>query len=130
MHFPGTWGYQPYDPKGYQLYDPKWARVFYSWDVLFNESDRGVEKEPSEQEKKRYNFDYFSNKELAADEELVADEAAEPVLGRSERERQPPNYYGARVTIANDKLKEPSNVEEALASPDKTKWIKANGNGN
>ena len=63
------------ETKGYQLYDPKRARVFYSRDVLFNESDHGVEKEPSEQDEKRYiEFDSFS------DEEPVADEAAEPVL--------------------------------------------------
>ena len=81
---------------------------------VFNESDHGVEKEPSEEEEKWY-----------IDEEPFADEAAEPVLQQSEREIQPPNYYGERVTIANGKTKEPVHVEEALGSPDKAKWLNA-----
>ena len=36
------------ETKGYHLYDPKRKRVFFSRDVLFNESDVGIEKEPSE----------------------------------------------------------------------------------
>ena len=60
--------------KGYRLYDPKRGKVFYSQDVLFNESSHGFD-EPSEHEKERYvQLDYFS------DEEEVADEPAEPVL--------------------------------------------------
>ena len=63
------------------MYDPKRARVFYSRDVLFNELGRGVEKESSEQQKKRYvELDSFSDEEPVADEEPVTDEATEPVL--------------------------------------------------
>lgn len=76
-----------------------------------NESEQ---KEPSEEEEKWY-----------INTEPVADEAAEPVFQQSERERQPPNYYGERVTIANGKNKEWAHVEEALASPDKEKWLNA-----
>ncbi len=108
------------ETKGYRLYDPKRARVFYSRDILFNELDRGVEKELTKQEETRYvEFDSFS------DEEPVADEAAEPVLRRSGRERRPPDHYGERIIIANDKLKKPATMEEALASPDKVKWQNA-----
>ena len=60
-----------------------------------NESEHGVEKEPSEEEEKWY-----------INTEPVADEAAEPVFQQSERERRPSNYYGKRVTTANCKNKE------------------------
>ena len=50
--------------KGYRLYDPKRARVFYSRDVVFNESNREVEKEPNKQGGKRYvKFDCLSEEE-------------------------------------------------------------------
>ena len=41
------------DTKGYCLYDPRHERVFSSHDVLFSESTVGIEKEPSDQEKKQ-----------------------------------------------------------------------------
>ncbi len=108
------------ETKGYRLYDPKRERVFYSRDVVFSELGRGVEKEPSKQEERRcVELDSLS------EEEPVADEATEPVLRQSQRERRPPNYYGQHVSLANGKLKEPATVEEALASPGRAKWQEA-----
>ena len=41
--------------KGYRLYDPEHARVFHSRDVIFNEKEKGIEKEPEiMHEGKRY----------------------------------------------------------------------------
>lgn len=52
-------------------------------------------------------------------------ETAEPVLRRSGRERRTPDYYGQRLVLANSQSTEPVTVKEALASPDKTKWVNA-----
>ena len=59
------------------------------------------------------------------EEETVTDRPTEPVLRRSKRERRPPDYYVEQSYIANDQLKEPATVEEALVSPDKAKWLNA-----
>ena len=59
-------------------------------------------------------------------EDTIVDEPPQPpVLRRSERERQPPDYYGERVSIVNDKLKEPMTVKEALTGPDEAQWVDA-----
>ena len=52
-------------------------------------------------------------------------EQPEPVLRRSARERQPPDFYSARVNIASEVLNEPTSMTEALASPERTKWTDA-----
>ncbi len=38
------------ETKGYRLYDSKLAKVFYSQDVILNESDHAIEKEPDANE--------------------------------------------------------------------------------
>ena len=119
------------ETKGYRLYDPKRARVFYSRDVIFNEKEHGMEKEPETvQEGKRY-----VQIECPSIEEPV-DEDTEPVqttneepsvsgLRRSSRSRQPPDFYGIRVNVASEIFDEPTSINEALASPDKRKWTEA-----
>ena len=58
------------ETKGYRLYDPKRKRVFFSRDVLFNESDVGIEKEPSEQKEKQYvELDNFHEEEIVSESE-------------------------------------------------------------
>ena len=105
--------------KGYQLYNPKRGKVFYSQNVLLNESNHGFD-EPSEHEKERYiQLDYISN------EGGVADEPAELVLRQSEREQRPPSCYGKWVSTLNVESNEPLTAKEALASPEKAKLMKA-----
>ena len=100
-----------------------------SRDVVFDESNRGVEKEPNEQAEKRYvEFDCLREEEPAnylSEEEPAADETAEPVLRRSERERRQPDHYGEWLGIANDNVKEPATVKEALDNSDKAEWMSA-----
>jgi hypothetical protein len=96
--------------------------VFYSRDVVFNESDVGIEKEPSKREEKV--LDDLSDGETANEPEAVSEpEPEEPVLRRSARERRPPNHYGEWVSVANGTRKEPGTVMEAMASSEKAKWI-------
>ena len=120
------------ETKGYRLYDPKRARVFYSRDVVFNERKRGIEKETSSlQEENHYvTIECLSNEEPVDEDtgepsQSINEEPAEPVLRRSARERQPTDFYGARVNIASEVVNEPASMTEALASPDKEKWIDA-----
>ena len=80
------------------------------------------------QEEKHYvefNFPSDCDDDRPNEEETVTDRPTEPVLRRSRRERRPPDYYVEQSYIANDQLKEPATVEEALVSPDKAKWLNA-----
>ena len=52
-------------------------------------------------------------------------EQPEPVLRRSARERQPPDFYSARVNISSEVLNEPTSMTEELASPERAKWMDA-----
>ena len=108
------------ETKGYRLYDEKCGKVLYSRDVLFNESSCGIQKESTEQKEKRYVII-----ESKGEDTIVDEPPQPPVLRRSERERQPPDYYGERVSIVNDKLKEPMTVKEALTGPDEAQWVDA-----
>ena len=81
--------------KRYRLYDPDW-KVFFSWDVRFNESEVGFK-----------DFDVVEPVELEIDDsshiggevDVDGDDAADqqddtqPVLRRSERARHRPDYY-------------------------------------
>ena len=101
-----------------------------SRDVVFNEKKCGIEKDPrSVQEEKCYvRIECLSNKEqVDKDKEApqVSEEPAEPVLRQSARDRQPPDFYGIRVSLATEALNEPASMTEALSSPDKAKWKEA-----
>ena len=114
------------ETKGYRLYDLERAKVFYSRDVVFSESCCGIEV-PSEEEKKNETpyVEFDSLPDQNPDDQPVANETTEPVLSRPERERRPPDYYGEWGTITSTDLNEPKTVKEALASPDKAKWMTA-----
>ena len=82
-------------------------------------------KEQSDLEEERYvEFNYSSDGEVPT-EDTVTDEATEPVLQRSGRERHRSDYYREKANIASNQLIEPTTVEEALASTDKDKWLDA-----
>ena len=116
--------------KGYRLYDPERARVFHSRDVIFNEKEKGMEKEPETmQEGKRYiQIECPSIERVDEDTDPVQTTSEEPSvsgLRRSARSRQPPDFYGIRVNVASELLNEPTSMTEALASPNKVKWKEA-----
>ena len=115
------------ETKGYRLYEPKRAKVFYSRDVVFNESSRHeVERELDNQEESHVELDY----EDGEDNEDVTIENEVPVQDqvprRSTRERRRPEYYVERASSAtSNSWNEPANLQEALASDDKEKWKEA-----
>ena len=49
----------------------------------------------------------------------------EVVPRRSEQVRPPPDFYGTRVNVTSQNLKEPKSIEEAVNGPEKSKWEKA-----
>ena len=54
------------------------------------------------------------------------DEVPAPILPRrSERVRQPPDYYGTWVNTAKKQGAEPTTVDEAMSSPERKKWKEA-----
>ena len=58
------------DRKGYRMYDSRRERVFYSRDVVFDESSRGIEKEQSvpERSSERYvELDFHDDEKHVAD---------------------------------------------------------------
>ena len=122
--------------KGYRLYDATREKVIYSRDVVFNESSSmpGIQKEQKEANK------YV---ELEIEEEPVTEESAIPnseeidqseeseaqapviPLRRSSRIRHKPDWYGHNHGMIASDEQDPSTVEEALSTPDKSKWIDA-----
>ena len=73
-----------------------------------------------QKEKQCVELDNFQEEEIVSESE-----PEEPVLRRSARERQPPNRYGEWASVASGNLKEPATVTEAMASPEKSKWMNA-----
>ena len=117
--------------KGYRLYDPDRAeKVRYSRDVKFNEMEFGLEKEPSQVKPTHYvelevsspTEDLQNETEISREEDVAGRSVEEPVIRRSSRIRQRPDYYVESVSYAKDSLDEPTTFEEALNSQQKRKW--------
>ena len=114
--------------KGYRLYDPRSERVFYGRDVMFDESSHGIKKEQSvpERSSERYvELDFHNDEKHVADKEHTTEEGAEPVVRRSNQEKEAPDYYGDWASVTNAEITEPTTVKGALSSPDKVKWMSA-----
>ena len=99
--------------------------------MVFNEKKHGIEKEPNRDEENRYvQIECLGNDEQVDEDtgeppQPTIEEQPEPVVRRSARERQHPDYYGVRVNVASEVLNEPTSMTEALASPERAKWMDA-----
>ncbi len=48
-------------------------------------------------------------------ENEIPETTTHPVVRRSQRMKRAPNYYGERVNVINDQVKEPTTMEEVFA---------------
>ena len=119
------------ETKAYRLYDIAREKVFFSRDVIFNETKNGIEKEPvsNDPNTSSVKLEWSS---VEHDESFLEEEEQESLqesdsdtcLRRSSRERRKPDYYEPRITVA-DTGGDPISLKEALASSNKTKWVDA-----
>ena len=119
------------ETKGYRLYDVEKKRVIHSRNVVFKESeDRVTEIEQKEPEKRRLELENIEGNDDKTEDELdsekdnaIEEEAIEePVVRRSQREKQKPDYYGIWINSAEIVAQEPTTVTDALSGPEKQKW--------
>jgi len=136
--------------KGYRLYDPSCDRVFYSRDVVFNETSvPGIQKEQRQIEEKYVELEIedpvsedivvsypTSTNQGSSIEEVKgtnievnhsapsAPVTMDPPVRRSTRIRHPPERYEYSLA-AGCEDQDPSSVSEALSSHDKMKWEEA-----
>lgn len=80
----------------------------------------GLEKGDEHKGKHYVELDQYEDEASETDEQ-PAQELEEPTVRRSERQWQPPNFYGEWANITDDIL-EPTTLKQALTSPDKSKW--------
>ncbi len=121
------------ETKGYRLYDSSRSRVIYSRDVHFNEKSTNSEiGETLCTEEDKHFVELELNTEESSDHlenEVATSEATvQPVLRRSERAKQTPEFYGERASISDSQAREPTTpttLDEALESSDKEKWVEA-----
>ena len=70
--------------------------------------------------------DHHEDEVICDDRERDTTEVStESIIRRSQRVRRAPDFYGARVNVANSQLMELTSLKEALASPEREKWSTA-----
>ena len=116
------------------MLDPDRKKVFVSCDVRFNESEVGSQKELSLVEP--FGYVELEGSVECDDSEVCNDVFGEQVDGqvgeddqpaprRSERARFRPNYYAEGAFVSADGTDDPQSYQEAMASPNKSKWEEA-----
>lgn len=123
MHSTGVW---PSNKGPYRLYDQVQQKVLHSRDVRFNENekDSGVSTKDDEGHSVVLDLSCDPESEAPTANNTHDEDAAEPVLRRSTRERHPPSYYGMERSYLSIHG-EPVSIKEATTCPDSSKWIEA-----
>lgn len=91
---------------------------------MFDESRFGIEKKQSVPERSSEQYaelDFHDDEKHVADKEHTIDVRAEPVVQRSNREKEAPYCYGDWASVTNTELTEPTTVKDALT------WIRLSG---
>lgn len=126
-----------FETKGYRLYDVERERVFFSRNVVFDETRNGIEKEPQSIPSIKVDVLSDSSAENSHDEEPShaqpeeipqpegeppeAQEPPERTVRSSSRQRRKPDYYGYGVSVA-DTSDEPATLKEAMT---RSEWVDA-----
>lgn len=132
--------------KGYRLYDILNEKIFFSRDVIFNESMTGCLKvnESSEEDAPRrvyipdapaeieemtnYNNDEDDPENLNGNEnDIVVDNlnpviVCEPFIRRSNGQKNSPNHYGEWTSVVINDRYDPVTAKEALSGSDGDNW--------
>ena len=114
--------------KGYRLYDQKHCKVFFSRDVLFNESRfsekvEEVHKDDSPAIQSDPVVD-ITNYEILPFEQQIKDRAEKENQERFSRTRKAPEHYGEWVNTVSEN-KEPTSFKDALSGSKKEEWTEA-----
>ncbi len=107
--------------------------MFYSRDVIFNESERAVEEPERDKEGAAKQYVEFDCQEpdkenstnSMACQNSTRNNSTEQELQKPERTRKPPDRYGEWVTLTSTSIMEPKMAKDALSSPDKAEWKEA-----
>ena len=106
--------------KGYRLYDKAQKRIFYSRNVVFNET-RSKQDDVNDVTENESSIELEMEFQREDDNTIKHHADEEPQQER--RERLPPNRYGEWIYIGQEE--NPVTVKEALPSQDAAKWREA-----
>lgn len=112
--------------KGYRLYDQEKKRAFFSRDVKFDEADLGYKVKSMERESAKKDTEATITFDVDEVKDLQGVGLEQHVgLRRSSRDRKQTEFYGERVSLADDAQNEPMTYDEAVRGKDKAKWLHA-----
>ena len=107
--------------KGYRLYDKAQRRIFYSRNVVFNETSSTKQDDLKDVAEDEPSIELEMDCQSEDDNTIKHHADEEPRQER--REKRPPDSYGESVYIAQEE--DHVIVKEALSSQDVAKWRKA-----
>ena len=120
------------ETKGYRLYDPAREKIFFSRNVVFDETKHAIASKFTELQGVRrievdvssddVSLDSGSESESEPETDPAESATVQPPPRRSMREKHFPDYFGRSGVNLVAKM-EPCTVDEALSSPEKDCWL-------